>query len=393
MWITIGAGASMVSGLVLAAVAGRSPAAIVAGIAIAAAHAASLATSSGRRVPLTVAVAAAAALISRGSLTVLVSAGLFGLPLGAFILLIHRGPRPARDLVPSQAAGYAAFVAVASPLHRLVAHDSESSWVHLVVVGGGAIAWFVVENLVHPITTGSRRRIGRRLLVRRGFSEWQVFAALVAIGTIFGITVPALGWWAVPLAAIPFLFTHLALDRALQTSTTYRQTIRALGRTPEAGGLSPAGHSDRTADLAVAMGAELGLSSAELERVEEAAYLHDIGRLVLNDPSVAGAGYSTRDLAQWSAAIVSEVPHLRPVADVVADHHRPYRRPGEARDRAVAPSAQLIKIASAYAVAHAGGMTPADSLEILHRGSAYDYDPDLVAVLRRVLLRRGDVMA
>ena len=34
-------------------------------------------------------------------------------------------------------------------------------------------------------------------------------------------------------------------------------------------------------------------------------------------------------------------------------------------------------------------MEPGDALEVLHRGVAYDYDPEVLAALRRVLLRRG----
>ena len=86
---------------------------------------------------------------------------------------------------------------------------------------------------------------------------------------------------------------------------------------------------------------------------------------------------------------MAEVRHLEPVADIVAEHYRPYRRPGEERDESVAVPAQVVKVASAYSVALAGGMSPSDSLELLHRGSAYDYDPRMVTALRRILQRRG----
>jgi hypothetical protein len=34
-------------------------------------------------------------------------------------------------------------------------------------------------------------------------------------------------------------------------------------------------------------------------------------------------------------------------------------------------------------------MEPVDALEVLHRGAAYEYDPDVIGALRRVLQRRG----
>ena len=35
-------------------------------------------------------------------------------------------------------------------------------------------------------------------------------------------------------------------------------------------------------------------------------------------------------------------------------------------------------------------ISPLEAMEKLHRGSVYDYDPDVVAVLRRMLERRGE---
>lgn len=382
------------AGSALAAMAGRFPEAMTIGIALAAAHAVGLATTSGRRVPLTVGVAAAASVTTGASLPVMIAAGLIGLPIGSLIAVVDSGSRTARELFPSEPVAYTVFAVIASLIEGVVPHGGGAAgWTHLAVAASGALGWFTADTLVRAATAGSRRRLGRRLLLRRSMAEWQAFAALVAVGSIFGLTLPSLGWWAVPLAAVPYLFGHLALERAQRTRTTYRQTIRALGRIPEAGGFSVPGHADRCADLAVAMGSELGLSSSELEHVEEAALLHDLGRLVLNDPAVAGGGYSTRDLAQWSAAIVAEVPHLRPAAELVGNHYLPYRRSGEAKDGTVAPAAQIVKISSAFSVAVGGGMSRADALEILHQGAAYDYDPELVALLRRVLDRRGDAVA
>jgi HD-GYP domain-containing protein (c-di-GMP phosphodiesterase class II) len=124
--------------------------------------------------------------------------------------------------------------------------------------------------------------------------------------------------------------------------------------------------------------------------VEDAALLADIGRVVLSGATLStGGGVTTTDLAQWSAAIIAEAPTLLSVSALVAESHRPYRRPGEARDLSLPVAAQVVKVATAYDYAVGGGMEPGDALEVLHRGVAYDYDPEVLAALRRVLLRRG----
>jgi hypothetical protein len=96
-----------------------------------------------------------------------------------------------------------------------------------------------------------------------------------------------------------------------------------------------------------------------------------------------------REVAPWSSTIVAEAPALQPVAAIVAQSARPYRRPGEERDPGLPASAQVVKVAAAYDYAVGGGLEPVDALEVLHRGVAYDYDPEIVAALRRVLLHRG----
>jgi HD-GYP domain-containing protein (c-di-GMP phosphodiesterase class II) len=77
------------------------------------------------------------------------------------------------------------------------------------------------------------------------------------------------------------------------------------------------------------------------------------------------------------------------VAAIVGQSPRPYRRPGEERDPGLPASAQVVKVAAAYDCALGRGLAPVDALEELHRGTAYDYDPEVVAALRRVLVRRG----
>ena len=173
------------------------------------------------------------------------------------------------------------------------------------------------------------------------------------------------------------------------TQRTYDQTIRALGAIPEASGQVAVGHSNRTADLAVAAGVEIGFGGKELRQLEHAALLHDVGRLALANPALSSGEYSFADVAAWSSAIVGEARFLEPVAEIVALQHSAYRQEGQVRDPSVPRASQLVRIAARYDSAVSDGVSPADAVELLHRGAAYDYDPELVAVVRIVLERRG----
>jgi HD-GYP domain-containing protein (c-di-GMP phosphodiesterase class II) len=78
------------------------------------------------------------------------------------------------------------------------------------------------------------------------------------------------------------------------------------------------------------------------------------------------------------------------VAEQVRDQYEAYRKPGEQHDPAVSIVSRIIKVAAAYDwKVHKGGMSPLSALEELHAGAAYEYDPEVVASLRRLLEARG----
>ena len=118
------------------------------------------------------------------------------------------------------------------------------------------------------------------------------------------------------------------------------------------------------------MGGDLGLGRRALDRIECAALLHDIGRLVLANPVVAAAHHTPSDVSGWSAAIIGEAKHLGHVADLVAMMHSPYRRPGEQRDPGLSREAHVVRVASAYDDEISAGRAPLEAIETLHRGAA-----------------------
>jgi HD-GYP domain-containing protein (c-di-GMP phosphodiesterase class II) len=196
------------------------------------------------------------------------------------------------------------------------------------------------------------------------------------------------------MAAMPYTFSHLAFVRYNDTRLTYRQMIRALGQIPEVAGLAPTGHASRTAELSVAIARELGVHPDAVVELEYAALMHDVGRITLNEPAILRAGYTDEDIARWGAQIIAEAPHLARVAELVRAQYLPYRLAGQERDGTVPLSSKIIKAASAYDDAlHELALAPIDALERVHRGSAYDFDPEVAASLRRVLAHRGEIMA
>ncbi|HSM44629.1 MAG TPA: HD domain-containing phosphohydrolase [Acidimicrobiia bacterium] len=150
------------------------------------------------------------------------------------------------------------------------------------------------------------------------------------------------------------------------------------------------GHADRTTETATSIAKELGLGPGQVHEVEYAALMHDIGRVSLSEPQILKMGYTDDDLARWSAEIIAESPYLERVAEQVRHQYEAYRKPGEQHDPGISVVSRIIKVGAAYDwKVHKTGMSPLSALEELHAGAAYEFDPEVVASLRRLLEARG----
>jgi HD-GYP domain-containing protein (c-di-GMP phosphodiesterase class II) len=257
-----------------------------------------------------------------------------------------------------------------------------------VAVAG--LAWFGLRASVAAFVGLERSDLAGRYLWLLALEDWAVVLSIFAAGALFGLAWEVMGVWAVAVAILPYAFAHTAFERYSSTRVTYGQTIKALAQIPEVAGLAPRGHSTRTSDVAVAIAQEMGLSPSEVTELEYAALMHDVGRITLNEPAILRAGFTDEDIARWGAQIIAEAPYLQNVSDLVRLQHRPYRSPGVEFDPDIPMTSKIIKVASAYDQTQIEeDLSPVESLERIHQGSAYEFDPKVAASLRRVLVYRG----
>lgn len=263
-------------------------------------------------------------------------------------------------------------------------------WRRVSMFALAGLGAFFVEGLVDVMLTGGP--FGGRLRYRLSSiaSDGAVFVSLLATGALLGLSYEAIDGLAVLVAVLPYAFTALAFRRLAQTKETYEQTLIALAQIPEVGGHTPMGHAARTNDLAKAVAKRIGVSPKDYEHINYASFLHDIGRITLNEPSILRQGFTDVDLAGWGAEIVGETKYLEDVAMIVRRQHEPFRSPGEVSNPDLPLASRIIKVCSAYDESvHEMGFSPLEALERIHRGTVYDFDPDVVRELRAVLERRG----
>lgn len=297
------------------------------------------------------------------------------------------------ELLPTMVrrlGGYATYAAVYSAMRVGEFAELTGGWGDLVPFIVALIAWLTVEILLRALLILGPRELSRSYLARALIHDLNAFVGLTLTGALFGELYPAVGWWALPIALLPYSFAHTAFKRFQETKVTYKQTIRALARIPEVSGLGVDGHADRTTSLATSIAMEMGLGPSQVDDIEYAGLMHDIGRVSLNEPQILKRGYTPDDIARWSAEIIAESPYLDRVAEDVRHQYEPYRRPGQLDDPDVSIIARIIKVAAAYDWrVHLDRLSPLEALEDLHAGAAYEYDPEVVSSLRRLLEARG----
>ena len=353
------------------------------------------ASNAGHRFTTGLAVAAAVPMVLGSDLGVDLAGAIAIYAIGLAIVWTIRYLRGEghADLLPTlvrRFAGYVVFATSYAALRVGTFAELSGDWRDLFPFGVALAAWIGVEVILRALLVFGKRELSRSYLARSMIHDMNVFLGLAMTGALFGELWPEIGWWALPIALLPYSFAHLAFRRFQETKITYKQTIRALARIPEVSGLGTDGHADRTTELATAIGKEIGLGPVQVEDVEYAGLMHDIGRVSLNEPQILRMGYSDDDLARWSSEIIAESPYLSRVATHVRHQYEPYRKPGEQTDPDVPMVSRIIKVAAAYDwQVHQDGLSPLQALENLHAGAAYEYDPEIVASLRRLLESRG----
>ena len=260
-----------------------------------------------------------------------------------------------------------------------------------------AIVFFsgLVDALLAALARSGREHSPFASAARDEFGALMgIGSAIGATGVLIALAAVLMGYWALPLFALPLLVAQFSFRRYASIRATYDQTIQSLSRVTELGGYTETGHSQRVAQLAVAIGHEMGLSEADVKDLKYAALMHDIGQLSLTDPIPSGATTmiardEQRRIASYGAEVIRQSGMER-VAHIVEQQTEPFRRPGQPFDANIPVASRIIRVANAYDDFAGGSMesvTRLYALERLREGASDEYDPLVVDVIGRVVER------
>jgi len=311
-------------------------------------------------------------------------------------------------LVIGQVASRVIVVALAAVLYRglPVAGQPLADWAvdwplrwltALAMIAVALVAMFVKLLLMAVQHSINKHALLWQSLVDEVGAVGPLALATASTAAVIALAVSALGQIAIPLFLAPLLLLQLAVGRQSAVRDAQRQTIRSLSRLTDQGGFTTPGHGARVADLALAMGRDLGLSERDLVDLEYAALLHDLGQVALRRPIPGGATTTTapldqRRIAHTGASILARTAELSRLSQVVAAQSVPYHYGRDVVDLPL--QCRILKVSNAFddlAGPTGRGQTARRALDRIRLNLGYEYDPLVVRSLSRVLVRDGRV--
>ncbi len=243
---------------------------------------------------------------------------------------------PVRDGLQSGTAS------VPHALTAIVVAAAVTSSVNILIVGTGA-----------TLLVGAPRADILRTMVK--YLPTQLALTFVGFLVAQVIDVSA---WALPLFLFPLLLARQTYQRFATMREAYLDTVRSLVRALEAKDPYTRGHSERVARYAVAIAKQMNLDGKSIEALEQAALLHDIGKLALSSAILTKpAGLTPEECSEVrshparGAAMVTRIPPLKDLEASIRAHHERLDATGYPSGlvgEEIPPFARILAVADAY---------------------------------------------
>jgi putative nucleotidyltransferase with HDIG domain len=160
-------------------------------------------------------------------------------------------------------------------------------------------------------------------------------------------------------------------------------------------------HCEKTAEYAVALAQELGLSTSAQRTLRLGGLLHDIGKIGIPARMRDRGPGEPQDpaLIEHQLAIaenlIADVPNAEEVRRVIRDHHASWDGSGYPEGmggKDIPLLARVLAVADSYSAITLGrpGVTPADAYQILQAEAGARLDPEFVQRFGNVLTNRRE---
>jgi len=224
--------------------------------------------------------------------------------------------------------------------------------------------------------------------------------SFIALGALVATVTLHVGVWGLALVALPFLVARHSFGLYMEIRADLKDFVRALSEVLEEVDPYTRHHSVRVSQYAVRLARGLKLPERQVEEIEYAALVHDLGKIgpqhqhILQKPGVLSHD-EQRTLRSHPAAgaeIVARVRALRRAAEIVRSHHeRPdglgYPFGLSAAD--VPLGARILNVSDAFDAMtsdrpYRRALSVEAAFEELARGAGTQFDTQVVECLMRL---------
>jgi putative nucleotidyltransferase with HDIG domain len=260
------------------------------------------------------------------------------------------------------------------------------------------------------------------------------YVILAAIGTAVVAAHQAMGLWGLAVFVAPPLMMRLSIKQYLDRTTrsvldlrhahsqlqkahglatdamdrlsaAYDGTLRSLSAALDARDSETGGHSERVADLTLAIAAEMGFEkdTDEYRNLSWGALLHDVGKIAVPDSILRKPLALTDD--EWQTMrshpaagyeILLKIDFLKTASEIVLSHHERYDGGGYPRGltgEEIPLGARIFTIADAFDAmtsdrAYRSAMPAEEALAEVLRNSGTQFDPTAVRAFLSVYQQR-----
>lgn len=297
---------------------------------------------------------------------------------------------------------FAAWVALNVTNPWVKPGDPYATFAQILIVG---FAFAIANNLLSVLAASVRQR--------SPFAKiWALSVKNVAVGLLGQIPMGWLmaqiafgvGYWATIPFLIPLLLARYTFTKYAETRDLFFGTVSALSQAIDAKDGFTRGHADRVSRIAGALAREMSLGEAEIERIELAGLLHDIGKIGVEDRILMKPMRLDADEQElmrrhpiYGASILEPSAALRPLVQIVLHHHENFDGSGYPeglRGDGIPLGSRIIIVADAYEAMtsdriYRKAIGHERALEQLNKYKGIQFDPKIVRAIEQLLAKSG----
>jgi HD-GYP domain-containing protein (c-di-GMP phosphodiesterase class II) len=228
--------------------------------------------------------------------------------------------------------------------------------------------------------------------------------ALVPLGWLMAEIAVKVGLWASFMFMVPLYLARFSFSKYAETRELFFGTVSALSQAIDAKDGFTRGHADRVSRIAGAIAREMHVTEKQIEQIELAGLLHDIGKIGVEDRILMKPMRLDADEQElmrrhpiYGASILEPSAALRPLVPMVLYHHENFDGSGYPeglKGEDIPMGSRIIIVADAYeamtsdriyrkAIGHEKAM------DQLNKYKSIQFDPTIVRALEQLLQKRG----